>query len=342
MAIFHLSTNHVSRKTGRSATASIAYRAGIKIEDERTGRIHDYSKRSGVVTSKCFTMQQGQEIKLDRVELWNKAEFAEKRKDGRTAREVIVNMPYELDEEDRETLVNNFSKHLVERYNCAVDYAIHTPDKEGDNRNHHAHILMTTRNIELDQNNKIKLTNKTYFEWEDKKLKQQELPNGSKQIKTLRKEWADVVNEKLAERGINERIDHRSHKERGLDIKPTVKEGWRVTQLERKGIKTIVGDINRQIKADNAEIKELQENITTLENLKKDFESVRQENKKTELEKLESQLSDEQKISLETARKILDTNFKNNPELLAKKHKQLNSILPKVVAGVSLATQFVV
>ncbi|MGO8005934.1 MobA/MobL family protein, partial [Rhizobium ruizarguesonis] len=62
------------------------------------------------------------------------------------------------------------------------------------------------------------------------------------------------TNEYLAEHGIAERIDHRSHKDRGLDTLPTVKMGWQATELERKGIRTDVGDKNRDIKAYNANL----------------------------------------------------------------------------------------
>ncbi len=255
MAIYHLSTKHVSRSSGRTATASIAYRAGIKIEDERKGKIYDYTKRGGVVSTKLHLPNN---IEISRSELWNMAEQKETRKNSRTAREIVVNLPHELNEKDRETLVNDFAKSLSDKYNIAVDVAIHEPDKGGDNRNHHAHLLMTTRNLEI-KDKQIKLTSKSQLEMSNTQLKNLNLPKAQEELKSIRKLWADMTNEKLAERGKHERIDHRSHKERGIQQQPTIKMGWKATQFERKGIKTAVGDINREIKKDNRAISALNE-----------------------------------------------------------------------------------
>ena len=116
MAMFHLSTNPIKRSAGRSATASAAYRAGCKIEDNRTGLKHDYSKKQGIVKTDCFIFSNGQKLNIDRAELWNAAEKAEKRKDGRTAREVIINLPHELSEEQRQSLVEDFTKDISKKY----------------------------------------------------------------------------------------------------------------------------------------------------------------------------------------------------------------------------------
>src|SRR5699024_4270730 len=109
MAIYHLSTKPIKRSSGRTATASSAYRAGVKLEDNRTGIVHDYTKKSGVVFSKCLLATDDNIQELDRSELWNLAEQSEKRKDARTAREIIVNIPYELPEDERQKLVDDFA-----------------------------------------------------------------------------------------------------------------------------------------------------------------------------------------------------------------------------------------
>ena len=93
MAIFHATTKPISRSSGRSATASAAYRAGCKIDDDRTGLKHDYSRKSGVLIAVAFDKNN---MELDRSELWNLAEKAENRKDSRTAREWILAIPNEL------------------------------------------------------------------------------------------------------------------------------------------------------------------------------------------------------------------------------------------------------
>lgn len=254
MAIYHLSTKPISRSSGRTATASIAYRAGIAIQDERTGKQHDYTKRSGVVATQLHTPNN---LKIERNELWNLAETTETRKNSRTAREIVVNLPHELSEHDRSELVNDFAKDLANKYGVAVDVAIHTPDKEGDNRNHHAHLMLTTRKLERLESGRIALTSKSQLEMSNTQLKTLDLPSAKEELKAIRKQWADITNERLEQAEVDARIDHRSHKDRGLILKPTKKLGWEATALERKGIATETGNHNRQIKAFNQSVREL-------------------------------------------------------------------------------------
>lgn len=262
MAIFHATTKPISRSSGRSSTASAAYRAGCEIEDKRTGIKHDYSKRSGVVFAVAFDKDLQT---IDRSKLWNLAESAEKRKDGRTAREWILAIPNELvpsDPSEQSDVNQNhgamaaikFAQTLAEKYNIAVDVAIHSPDKQGDNRNHHAHIMTTTRQFSRTDDG-MNLGDKSTIELSNTKRKTLGLGTSSEDIKELREVWANIANDALEKQGINERIDHRSNKERGLDIKPTIKMGWKASSLERDGIETRQGDINRAIKSDNEQIK---------------------------------------------------------------------------------------
>lgn len=254
MAIYHLSTKPISRSSGRSAVASIAYRAGIAITDERLGKSYDYTKRHGVLWTGLATPN---DVKIDRNELWNLAEKSENRSNSRTAREIVINIPHELMQGDQGTgsmLAHEFASRLSKKYQVAVDVAVHAPDKQGDNRNFHAHLLLTTRKLEQDRHGNIKLTDKSQLEMSNTQLKQAGLLSNQDELKEIRKAWADLTNEYLAEQGIDERIDHRSHKDRGLDTLPTVKMGWQATELERKGIHTDVGNKNRDIKAYNANL----------------------------------------------------------------------------------------
>lgn len=269
MAKFHLTTKHISRSSGRSSTAAAAYRAAVAIYDERTGLTHDYSKRDGVIMSVAFMLNDdNQPVYLDPQTLWNKAEAAEKRKDGRTAREWIVAIPHELiptDEADQQDIKKNqgaraatkFAKLLAERYGVAVDIAIHAPDAEGDERNYHAHIMMTTRQVEI-VGDDFNLTDKTTLELSNAKRSTLGLERAKEDIKELRAEWANIANGALEANGIDERIDHRSHADRGIDAQPTIKLGWKVSELERSGVETDRGDINRAIRADNQQLKDLE------------------------------------------------------------------------------------
>ena len=218
------------------------------------GKTYDYSKRHGVLWTGLATPNN---VKVDRNELWNLAEKSENRSNSRTAREIVINIPHELMQGDLGTgnmLAHEFASQLSEKYQVAVDVAVHAPDKQGDNRNFHAHLLLTTRKIEQDRHGNIKLTDKSQLEMSNTQLKKAGLLSNQDELKEIRKAWADLTNEYLAEHGIDERIDHRSHKDRGLDTLPTVKMGWQATELERKGIRTDVGNKNRDIKAHNANL----------------------------------------------------------------------------------------
>lgn len=263
MAIFHLSTKPIKRSSGRSATASAAYRAACEIEDKRTGLTHDYSKKSGVVNSEAFVVVDSEKVAVDRAQLWNAAEFAEKRKDARTAREIVINLPHELSKELRQNLVEDFTEYVAQKYNVAIDYAIHEPDKHGDNRNHHAHILMTTRDVTL-KNGSVELGKKTSLELSNTKLKTLDMPKTQEQIVSLRESWATMTNDYLSFANVDARIDHRSFEEQELSIKPTIKLGWEASALERSGIATDRGDFNRAIRADNLQIVNLENEIVDL------------------------------------------------------------------------------
>jgi len=148
-------------------------------------------------------------------------------------------------------LVNEFAKDLATQYGVAVDVAVHTPDAQGDNRNHHAHIMLTTRKLERLESGRVALTSKSQLEMSNTQLKERNLPTASDELKLIRKQWADLTNKHLKEANVDARIDHRSHKDRGLEQLPTQKLGWEASAMERKGIATDKGDYNRMVKAFN-------------------------------------------------------------------------------------------
>lgn len=285
MAIYHLTTKPISRSSGRSATASAAYRAGCKITDDRTGEIHDYTRKSGVLYSEIITPDNSP---FDRSELWNKAEEAERRKDARVAREIIIALPAELDALEREELAVTFARELANDYGIAVDVCIHQPDKGGDNRNHHAHLLMTTRKVSL-ENNEIKLSDKSDLELSDKKLRELGKATGKEQIEAIRERWADMTNRCLAHYGIDERIDHRSFEAQNIDRLPTVHLGPTATQMERAGKRTEKGDKNRAVLHFNREKAEFEQAPKISK-----FDEIRQiGNVEFELEQLKAQRESE-------------------------------------------------
>ena len=88
--------------------------------------------------------------------------------------------------------------------------------------------------------------------------------NSEEQLVLWRKAWADVTNLHLEQAGRVERIDHRSHAERGLEEQPTIHEGVVARALEKKGIVSDRCELNRQIKADNALLRELKAQMKKL------------------------------------------------------------------------------
>lgn len=232
MAIYHFSMKPVSRASGRSAVASMAYRAGERLTNERDGITHDYTAKQGVEHAE-IVLPEGVKADWarDRSDLWNAAEFSEKRKDARVAREFEVALPYELSAEQRLEATRELASALANRYGAAVDFAIHAPHDASDVRNHHAHVMMTTRQVTEDG-----LGDKTYLERENKWLLANGLATTDMQLRDLRQTWEGIANAHLARAGHDLRIDHRSHMERGLEIVPTEHMGVHATQMERRGL----------------------------------------------------------------------------------------------------------
>lgn len=153
LAPYHLDVKTIGRSKGRSATAASAYRSGERIEDRATGKVFDYSRRGGVERAQCeiFAPADAPAWVQDRQTLWNEVEAAETRKNSTVAREFEVALPADLSAQERQALVQQFATALVERHGMVVDTSIHTPDHKAfdgqGNRNHHAHILCSTRRI---------------------------------------------------------------------------------------------------------------------------------------------------------------------------------------------------
>ena len=153
--------------------------------------------KRGVAYLEIVTPENAPQWAQDRAQLWNHAEAAEKRKNAVTAREWEIALPAELDPENRKQLALSFANDLVEKFGVVADVAIHAPHRDGDQRNHHAHILTTTRQIEADG-----FTVKTR-ELDDRRL-------GSQNIIDMRAHWADMQNRALEKSGAIDRVDHRS------------------------------------------------------------------------------------------------------------------------------------
>ena len=231
MAIFHLSVKAIGRSQGRSATAAAAYRAAARIEDQRTGLVHDYTRKAGVLHREVVLPEEAPAWARDRAQLWNAAELAETRKNSTVAREFEVALPGELKVDERRCLACALAQEITERHKCAVDVAIHAPSRGGDTRNHHAHLLLTTRRIGAEG-------------FAEKTRELDDLKSG--EVLRWRERWATLVNEHLAEHGHHTRVDHRSLTAQGEVREPTFHNGPAVTAIERRHERSFIAERMRE------------------------------------------------------------------------------------------------
>jgi len=266
LAIYHLSAKPISRSSGRSAVASAAYRSAVKLTNERDGLVHDFTRKEGVQHTEIVLPEPGAgatgsaEWALDRSALWNAAEFAEKRKDARVAREFEVGLPHELSAEGRIEATRTFAQDLANRYGAAVDFAIHAPHEKGDVRNYHAHVLMTTRQV-----GEGGLGEKTYLEHKNARLLSNGMATTDMQLRDIRQSWESIANSQLQREGLDIRIDHRSHQERGLELSPTEHVGVHATQMQRQGMGVERARLDAEAAQKNADlIREKPEQVLTI------------------------------------------------------------------------------
>ncbi len=261
MAIYHLSTKPVSRSSGRSAVASAAYRCAVLLVNQRDGLVHDFTRKEGVEHSE-IVLPDGlsADWALDRSALWNAAEFAEKRKDARVAREFEIALPHELSPEGRLKAARAFAQNLANRYGAAVDFAVHSPSEHGDIRNYHAHVLMTTRQV-----GKAGLGEKTLLEHKNARLLANGMTTTDMQLRDIRQSWEAIANRQLQREGLDVRIDHRSHIERGLELSPTEHMGVHASQMRQQGMAVERGRLDDGAARQNAAlIRQKPEQVLTL------------------------------------------------------------------------------
>lgn len=265
MATFHCSIKAVGRATGRSSVAAAAYRAGEVIRDQRTGLTHHYGERRGVEASFIVTPDNAPTWAQNRSELWNAVEAATKAKNGRLATELELALPHELSATARRELVQDFARQIAVKHGVAVDVAIHAPGKGGDHRNHHAHVMITHRVVGPEGIGAIAGGTKKrpgLFNQDD--------------ITPTRKEWADAVNSAYQRAGLEIRVDHRSHQDRGMIAEPTKHLGPAASAMERRGERSDRGDLNREVSARNTELESIENERLTVREAIAELQAERQ------------------------------------------------------------------
>ena len=219
MAIYHFSAKVISRKNGSSAVASAAYRSGSELFDERLGRHHDFSNKADVIHSEVLLPEGVPQRLNDRTTLWNEVEAGEKRKDAQLAREIEFSIPREMSREDGIRLARDFvAREFVDR-GMVADLNVHWDRAEDGSPKPHAHVMLAMREVGPEG------FGKKERDW-----------NRGELLQHWREAWGAHVNERLAELGIDARIDHRSYAEQGIALEPQNKIGPAASRRPGQGL----------------------------------------------------------------------------------------------------------
>lgn len=260
MAIYHFSAQIISRGKGQSSVASAAYRSGEKIKDERLDITNDYTRKQGVVHTEILTPSNAPEWAKDRSRLWNEVEKVEKSSNSQLAREINVALPKELSREKQIKLINDFVKKNFVDKGMVADISIH--DKLDGNP--HAHIMLTVRPFNEDKTWGAKSKKEYILNEKGEKIKLKSGEYKSRKVEVMdwnkketlenwREDWSKTVNKTMEREGLNERIDHRSYKEQGIDKLPTIHLGKTSNEMQKKGKENPRVELNEQIKKLNNE-----------------------------------------------------------------------------------------
>lgn len=278
MAIYHCSIKIISRGKGKSAVAAAAYRSGDNLTNEYDGITHDYTRKGGVVHTEVLLPDHAPSEYVNRAVLWNAVERIEKAKNAQLAREIEIAPPKELTREQGISLVREYVKEQFVNAGMCADIAIH--DKNDGNP--HAHVMLIIRPIEQDGTWGAKQKKEYILDRDGNKIydpkkrsyKCKSIPatdwNEQTKAEEWRSAWAEICNQELEQNGHAERIDHRSYARQGIDQIPTVHLGVAAFQMEKRGIRTERGNLNREIEVSNQRLRQLKARISKLQNWLKD------------------------------------------------------------------------
>ena len=234
--------NAAAYRTGKTATSAAAYRHCATLTDERTGATYDYSRKRGVAGSEILAPADAPEWATDRERLWNTVERVEKRQDAQLSRDFVISFPHELEPDQRHDLLTEFlTRNFVDKgYLCDVAY--HRPHGKGDDRNHHAHVMVPMRKLDANgfSPRKERPQGNPFDAWK-------------RELEELRKDWAATANRYLEAAGRPERVSHLSLEAQGIDRDPEPKQGAIACQMEREGRESHAGNDRRRVQAENAE-----------------------------------------------------------------------------------------
>ena len=263
----------VQRSQRQSAVAAAAYQSGEKLFCEYDQQVKHYPEKRGIVHNEILLPANAPPEYADRNTLWNAAEAVEKQWNSQLARRWVLTIPREIPPDQYAVLVREFCEQQFVSKGMIADFAIHDPHPPGHNP--HAHVMLTMRAMDehgkwlpksrkvydLDENGeRIKLPS---GRWKSHKEDTVDW-NDQKYCEIWRHEWEVIQNRYLEANDRPERVDLRSYARQGLDIVPTVHEGAAVWQMEKRGIQTNIGNLNREIRAANRLMKSIRQLIQNL------------------------------------------------------------------------------
>lgn len=218
MALFHLNVSSIGKSSGSSAVASAAYRSCSQLTqsviDPKTGLkievVHNFSNKQGLAFSQIFAPEGVANWCTNREELWNKVEERETHTKGRFARDIKLALQKEFTLKQNIQLLSEYVKNTLVKDGIIADVNIHLDDPN----NPHAHIMLTTRVLEQNDNDEWCFGNKN------------RLLDTKGWLKYIRAEWADINNQYFAIYDIDKNITHKSYESRGLEfVQATIHEG---------------------------------------------------------------------------------------------------------------------
>jgi len=255
------SVGAASYRTGKCATSAAAYRAGAELRDERTGAVYDYTRKRGVLGAEIMLPPDAPAWMQDRGQLWNAVEKAEKRADAQLARDYILTLPHELDAAQRRDLTRAFVQAQFVDQGYAADIAWHAPHGKGDERNHHAHVMVVMRRVDGDGFARTK---------ERPPAGKHPAQQWKADLRGWREAWANTGADALAKAGfeleaVRFRVGHLTlDKQREaavargdltwaetLDREAEPKQGPLATRLEQQGRASHAGNDRRDVQARN-------------------------------------------------------------------------------------------
>jgi len=269
----HFSVSIVKRSHGQSAVAASAYQSGDKLFCLSDHTQKYYSHKKEIVWTDVLLPPNAPPGYKDRNALWNSVEQSEKRYDAQLARRIIVALPREIPRESQITLVKTFCFEQFVSRGMVADIAIH--DRNGDNP--HAHILLTMRALdneggwlpksrlvyELDENGEKQKT--ASGNWKSRKENTTDWDR-RENVKLWRNAWEQAVNRRYRHHELPFTVSLSSFKAQGESKLPTVHIGPAASQMEKRGIRTNRGNLNRDIRAYNSQLYRLRKDTQTVSN----------------------------------------------------------------------------